>query len=122
MQQPTRLLPPRPLFAEALVWTGVVACVAGMSTSGLWRQLPLDRFGEILLLAGVSALLAWPLQRWRGWSWASSLGLAWLFALVAFTGLLPALAVALLVAAAIGIGGLIMGDTRCLPALLSAPR
>lgn len=115
----TRRLPSRSLLAEALVWAGVLACAAGLVATGLWAQLPLGRFGESLLLAGLAALLAWPLQRWRGWSWAASLALVWVLALVALAGVLPMLAVLLLVAAAMAIGGLVAGDSRPLPAWLA---
>jgi hypothetical protein len=102
-----------------MVWAGVVAWVAGFVATRLWTQLPLGRFGESLLLAGLAALLAWPLRRWRGWSWATSLALVWMLALVALTGVLPMLAVMLLAAAAMAIGGLVVGGSRPLLAWLA---
>lgn len=119
MPESTRLAPRRALLAEALVWAGAVACAAGIAGTGLWTQLPLGRFGESLLLAALGALLAWPLRRWRGWSWATSLALAWAVACAALAGVAPMLAVALLVAAAAAIGSLVVGVSRPLLACLA---
>lgn len=106
------------MWPEALIWAGVSACVIGFIRYRLWEVLPTGRFVESLLLAGLVALLAWPLARWRGWSWANALALVWLLVLVVLTGVLPALAVALLIAAATIIGSLLTGSTRPLLAWL----
>jgi hypothetical protein len=116
---PTRFALRRFPIAETLVWAGAAACIAGILATRLWAQLPLERFAESIALAGLAALLAWPLRRWRGWSWATSLAMAWAVALVAMTGVLPMLAVLLLVAAAAAIGGLAVGNARPLLAWLS---
>jgi hypothetical protein len=85
----------------------------------LWRELPAGRFGESLLLAGLVALLAWPLQRWCRLGWANAIATLWLLALAALSGVLPALAVALLATAALALGTLITGAQRPLAALLA---
>jgi len=117
---PESVTPPlqHSLWRQALVWAGVGMCVAGFITHRLWLALPWGRFGESLLLAGMAALLAWPLQRWRRWTWADALAWVWLVALVALTGAVPALAVLSIAAVAIAIGSLISGATRPLFALL----
>ena len=101
-----------PLIAEALCWAGLLACAGGIAATGLWRELPDGRFGESLLLAGIAALLAWPLRRWRGWSWAGALACTWLLLLALLTGPMPMIAVALLCAAAMALGGLAIGTSR----------
>lgn len=105
----------RDVAARALIWSGVAACAAGLLVHGTWRFLPVGRFAESLLLAGLVSLLAWPLVRLRRWAWADALAVAWLFALVALTGVVPALAVAVIVLAGSAIGGLVVGRER--PAL-----
>jgi hypothetical protein len=105
-------------WPEALVWAGVAACLAGFLQYRLWQALPAGRFGESLLLAALVALVAWPLRRWRGWRWADALALVWVAALVALTGALPALAVALLLAAAAALGSVVTGASRPLLACL----
>ena len=105
--------------AEALIWSGLVACGVGLFAHRLWSVLPLGRFGETLALAGLVAGLAWPLRRWWRRSWAEALALVWLGALVALTGALPAMAVLLLAATAIAIGGPLAGPARPLFALLA---
>lgn len=105
-------------WPEALVWAGALACVAGFLQHRLWEALPAGRFGESLLLAALVVLVAWPLRQWRGWCWADALALAWLAALVALTGVLPALGVGLLLAAAAGLGSIVTGTSRPLLACL----
>jgi hypothetical protein len=58
------------------------------------------------------------LRRWRHWTWAGALAAVWLLALVALTGVLPALAVAVVVAAATALGGGIVGRGEPMLALL----
>ncbi|MGV8941018.1 MAG: hypothetical protein ACOH1P_05670 [Lysobacter sp.] len=84
----------------------------------MWQLVPAGRFAENLLIAGVVGLLAWPLCRWRSWAWANALALVWLLALVALTGILPALAVAAMVAAAIALGSPLTGPARPLLACM----
>ncbi|QSX78818.1 hypothetical protein [Agrilutibacter solisilvae] len=104
-----------PAAAQALVWAGLLACAAGVVIHGLWRELPLGRFGESSLLAGLVALLAWPLRRWREWTWAQALGAVWLLALAMLSGPVPTLAVMLLVGTGAAIGSLLVPADR--PAL-----
>lgn len=111
-------LPRSKLAAEGMVWAGVGACIAGLLHYRMWTVLPAGRFGESLLLAALASLLAWPLVRWRGLPWASALLLVWGVALVAMSGPLPAIAVALLLAAALALGSMLIGDAR--PALACA--
>ena len=115
---PPRAGLPRNPAAQALVWGGLLAAAAGLIVHALWRELPAGRFGESLLLAGLATLLAWPLRRWRGLSWAEAQTAVWLVALVLLTGVVPALAVLLLAAAALAVGTLVSGPQRPLTGLL----
>lgn len=96
--------------AEALVWTGVGACAAGLFAHRLWQELPAGRFGETLLLAGLASLLAWPLSRWRQWPRATALLVVWATVLVAVAGPLPVLAAAMVLAGAMALGAWLVGD------------
>lgn len=111
-------LPRSKWAAQGMVWAGVGACIAGLLLHRMWTALPAGRFGETLVLAALASLLAWPLVRWRRMPWANALLLVWIGALVAMAGLLPALGVALLLAAALALGSLLIGDAR--PALACA--
>lgn len=118
MPQAPRAFFPRSVLLEALVWAGVAASALGAIATHLHWQVSFPRLGDNLLLALAAVLLAWPMRRLPGWSWATALGATWLAALVAVTGVVPAAAVALLVAAAAAVGGRVVGDARPLPALL----
>jgi len=107
--RPARLVP------RLLIAAGVLACVTGIVLHRLWAVLPLPRVAGLLVLALLSAALAWPLCRWARLRMATALGGVWLLALVAMSGVLPTLAVALLGIAAAALGGRVVGDTR--PAL-----
>lgn len=105
------MTPARPRWAaEALVWAGAGACIAGLFAHRLWQVLPVGRFGESLLLAGLASLLAWPLSRWRRWPLATALGVVWTVVLVAMAGPLPVLAAALVLVAAMALGAWLVGD------------
>ncbi len=93
--------------AGVLVWAGAAACIAGVVATGLWRDVPWPRFAESLLVAALVALVAWPLRRWRGWSWAAAIGAIWCVLLVAMGGALPAAATLLVLAAAMSAGSLL---------------
>lgn len=98
--------------AEGLVWSGVAMCLAGLVGYRLWEDLPAARFGEALLLAGLCALLAWPLARRCRMQRASALATVSFAALVALSGPGPVLAVGVLVGAAAALGALIVGDRQ----------
>lgn len=98
-----------------LLWTGLALGVAGLVVHRLWEELPFPRAIEHGLLALLALAAAWPLQRWRGWTPATALAVVWLLALMVFAGPMPVLAVALLAAAAIGLGTLLMTGPIALP-------
>ena len=82
----------RHILLEGLIWSGPLACLLGLVAHRSWQVLPWGRFGESLLLAGLVALVAWPLRAWRQWPWAYALAAVWLLVFVAVTGPVPALA------------------------------
>ena len=115
-------LPPSPprLMPSVFLWLGMALCVVGLVAHRMWDVLPpLPRFHEHVLLALAALALAWPLVRLRGWSWAMALALAWLVGLVVFAGPMPVLAVALLAAAAMALGSLLLPGPIALPLGLS---
>ncbi len=83
-------------------------CAAGLVTNRMWHVLPFPRFFEHVLLALCALVAAWPLVRWRNWSWASSLGLVWLAGLVVFAGPIPVLSILMLAATALALGSLLL--------------
>lgn len=98
-----------------LLWAGMVACAIGLVVHRMWEALPFPRFFEHVLLALLAMAAAWPLQRWLGWQRAAALAAVWLAALTVFAGPMPMLAVALLAAAAIAIGSLLIAGPIALP-------
>lgn len=92
----------------ALLWAGVPLCALGLFRYRLWEHWHPGRFGELLVLAALSALLAWPLRRFARWSWATALALPWSLALVWFAGPLPVAATLALAALALALGGLLL--------------
>ena len=115
---PTRA-PARPTLtlSALVVASGLLAALAGIVAHGLWREVPLGRFGESLLLAGLVSVLAWPLTRLR-LRWAEALACVWLAACALMGGLLPAMAVALVVLSALAAGSCLAGGQRPLASLL----
>lgn len=99
----------------ALLWLGMALCAAGLVANRMWHVLPFPRFFEHVLLALCALAGAWPLVRWRGWSWATALALVWLAGLVVFAGPMPVLAVAVLAAAAVAVGSLLLKGPIALP-------
>ena len=81
----------------------------------MWHVLPFPRFFEHVLLALCALVAAWPLVRWRGWSWALALASLWLGGLAVFGGPMPVLAVAVLAATAVAIGSLLLPGLIALP-------
>ncbi|HEY6941575.1 hypothetical protein [Dokdonella sp.] len=100
----------RATAAAALVWTGVIACAAGLVLHRLWLALTWNRCVDGLVLALVSFGLATLLRRVRAMSLATAFACVWAAALVWFAGVLPVLAVALVGAGACALGGLLLGD------------
>lgn len=92
----------------ALLWAGVPLCALGFFRYRLWEHWHSGRFGELLVLAALSALLAWPLRRFARWSWATALAPPWGLALVLFAGPVPVAATLALAALALALGGLLL--------------
>ena len=92
----------------ALLWAGVPLCALGLFQYRLWEHWHSGRFGELLVLAALSALLAWPLRRFARWPWATALALPWGLALVLFAGLVPVAATLVLAVLALALGGLLL--------------
>lgn len=103
------------MLPATLLWLGMALCVAGLIANRTWAALPFPRFFEHVLLALCALAAAWPLVRWRGWTWAMTLALLWLAGLVVFGGPIPVLAVALLAATAIAVGSLLLPGPIALP-------
>ncbi|HEX7802432.1 MAG TPA: hypothetical protein VF471_06715 [Pseudoxanthomonas sp.] len=92
----------------ALLWAGVPLCALGLVRYRLWEHWHSGRFGELLVLAALSAVLAWPLRRFARWSWAAALALPWGLALVLFADPVPVAATLVLAALALALGGLLL--------------
>ena len=105
----TRLLP------ATLLWLGMALCVTGLVVNRMWDVLPFPRFFEHVLIALFALAAAWPLVRWRSWSWAMGLALVWLAGLTFFAGPMPVVAVVVLAAAAVALGSLLMPGPIALP-------
>jgi hypothetical protein len=103
------------LLPATLLWLGMALCVVGLVLNRMWEALPFPRFFEHVLIALCALAAAWPLVRWRGWSWAPALALLWLAGLVVFIGPMPVLAVVLLAATAVAVGSLLMPGPIALP-------
>ncbi|WP_163839615.1 glycosyltransferase family 39 protein [Pseudoxanthomonas sacheonensis] len=104
------LAPVTPRWQLALLWAGVPLCALGFFQYRLWEHWHSGRFGELLVLAALSALLAWPLRRFARWSWAAALALPWSLALVLFADPLPVAATLVLAVSALALGGLLLGQ------------
>ena len=100
---------------SVLLWLGMGLCAAGLVANRMWHVLPFPRFFEHVLLALCALMAAWPLVRWRGWSWALALASLWLGGLAVFGGPMPVLAVAVLAATAVAIGSLLLPGLIALP-------
>lgn len=103
------------MLPAALLWLGMALCAAGLAMHRMWHVLPFPRFFEHVLIALCALAAAWPLVRWRGWSWATSLALLWLAGLVVFAGPMPVFAVAMLAASAVAVGSLLLPGPVALP-------
>ncbi|HSD16653.1 MAG TPA: hypothetical protein VLC71_05245 [Thermomonas sp.] len=98
-----------------LLWAGMALCATGLAAHRTWTELPFPRAVEHGLLAVLALAAAWPLRRWRRWTPAAALALAWLLALIVYAGPMPVLATAVLAATAIGMGSLLMPGPVALP-------
>ncbi|WP_197050239.1 hypothetical protein, partial [Novilysobacter defluvii] len=110
---------PPPRWTQLPVWLGVAACLAGLAAFRMWSEVAAGRVAENLALMALAALLAWPLRRWRGMSWASALAVVWLGLLAWMGGVLPVVAVAALALAAIVLGRLVVREGPVPYALLT---
>jgi len=93
-----------------VVWLGPLACALGMVLWRTDRALPWSRFAETLVLALAALVLAAMLRRLAGWRWADALAGVWCAALAFFAGPLPVAATALLAAAALAVGSLLVAQ------------
>lgn len=99
---------------RCLLWAGPLALLIGIAVYHGWHWVRWNHIAELLLLAAVVALASWPLRRYSRVSAASGFALVWLLALLAFAGVLPVMAAALLALAAMAVGDAL------LPAVLPA--
>lgn len=102
-----------------LLWLGMAAAVVSFVGFGTWRELPHARALELLILAGVVALAAWPLRRWAGWPAATSYALVWSLPLMIFAGPVPVLAGVLIALTALALGSSWVPDTLPARAVLA---
>lgn len=102
-------------WSEWLAYAGAMACVAGIVAQGTWQVLPAGRFAESLLIAAITAALAWPLKSWRGWSWASAISAVGLAALALFAGPVPMVAAIVFGMAAFALGSVFADAGDALP-------
>lgn len=106
-------------WAQLPIWLGAGACAAGWVAYRMWSEVAVSRVAENLALVGLATLLAWPLRRWLRTSWATALVLAWLVLATAMGGVLPVLAVSLLVLAALAVGRVLVPEGPFLYPLLA---
>ena len=111
----------RLVIPKMLVWSGPLACAAGLLAYSMWEALPASRFVETLELALVSTVAAAALGRLCRWRWASGYAVFWGVALVFFTGAAPVAASLLLAAAAFALGSLFVASPSPAAALIALP-
>lgn len=104
-----------------MVWAGVLTCIVGVLTHGMWAVLPWRRFADTLLLAMIACALAWPIRRWCAWNWAAALAVVWFAALAFFVGVVPVAAVLLVATAAIAVGSALVPSLGALRLVLALP-
>lgn len=88
-----------------LVWLGPILLMLGFATHQLWKQAPIGRFGELVLLALVALGFAKLAGRFLPWSRASLIALLWYALLLIFAGPVPVLATTVLFLATTALGG-----------------
>jgi hypothetical protein len=107
---------PRPQFLPPLLlWAGMAACLLGLVVHRMWEPLPFPRFFEHVLLALLALVAAWPLQHWLRLPRAAALALVWAAALAVLAGPMAVVAVAVLAAAALALGSLLLRGPVALP-------
>ena len=111
----------RLVIPKMLVWSGLLACAAGLLTHRMWEALPASRFVETLELALVSTLVAAALGRLFRWRWANGYAVFWGVTLVFFTGVAPVAASLLLAAAALAVGSLFVASRGPAGMLIALP-
>lgn len=99
------LVPARDRIARLSIVAGLVACAAGVVAYRLWTEIPWGRCLELAAIAGLVAVAAWGLVRWRGLRWATALALTWTALVATMAGPVPALA-----AVVFGMGALALGS------------
>ena len=93
---------------RALLWLGPVAVLIGLASPHLWEQWSPTRLTDLLLLALPVWGLAWLLGRVRRSPQANWLLVLWAVVLLVLAGPLPTLMTAVLVLAAIALGGMLL--------------
>lgn len=96
--------PRHPRVAIALVAAGPLALAVGLVYARMWEVLPWERLALSLVLAMITAAVAWPVRRFVRLPWALALALVWMAALPVFVGPIPVLSMLLLAAAALALG------------------
>lgn len=81
-----------------------MATLAGIAAHEVWRVFPAERLLLSLVLAGIVALVAWPLRRWWRWQAATAFAAVWFALLTLFVDPAPVASTLLLGAAAWAIG------------------
>lgn len=104
-----------PSWQALALWAGPPVVATGLFLHGTWSALPLRASADLVFIAVFLALLAWPLKKLWSCPWPGALAMVGLAALIGFWGPLPVLATALLVAAAIGLGSLLIPGPLALP-------
>lgn len=95
-------------WQQVLLWAGVALCAVGFVQYRLWEHWHSGRFGELLVLTALAAVMAWPVRRFARWSWASALALPWGIALVVLAGVVPVATTAALAVLALALGSLFL--------------
>lgn len=99
-----------------------MATLAGIAAHEVWRVFPAERLLLSLVLAGIVALVAWPLRRWWRWQAATAFAAVWFALLTLFVGPAPVASTLLLGAAAWAIGDWRLAIGSCPRTRLHGPR
>ena len=93
-----------PRWPRLAVAAGVLATLAGIFATGLWRTLPVERALLSLVLIGTVSALAWPLRQLFRVSQATVVAVLWVMALLLYVGPLAGVAAILLAAGGLALG------------------